>query len=119
MSKDKEHLLFDEQLNRTFRDAAHKAFLQVPELRSVVIVYDFFKGLNDSPDINKGMWLHTEGKAEKPADSIVGSVGATLQALAHMLEEQMQLYSVLSNEILEVSKALAEKKKELKEESKT
>lgn len=113
MAEEQEHLLFDDNLNKTFRDAAHKAFLQVPELRSVVIVYDFFKNLNDSPGINKGMWLHTEGKAEKPADSVVGSIGATLQALAHMIEEQMQLYSVLSNEILEASKTLAEKKKEL------
>lgn len=109
-------LLFDDKLSETFRAAAQKAFLQVPELRSVVIVYDFFKNLNDSPDINKGMWLHVDGKAQKPADSIVGSTGAMVQAFAHMIEEQMQLYSSLSSQILEASKELESLRKEIKNE---
>lgn len=110
---EQKELLFDEKLNGIFRDAAQKSFLKVPELRSVVVVYDFFRNLNDTDGISKGMWLHTDGKAEKPADSIVGSVGATLQALAHMIDEQMQLYASLSNQILELSKTLADKKKEV------
>jgi hypothetical protein len=106
-------LMFFEKLDGFFRDASQRGFLSVPELRSVVIVYDFHGNLNDTPGIPKGMWLHSEGGAEKPADSITGSAGATIQALAHMLDEQMSLYTRLTTELVEVSKALVDAKNKL------
>lgn len=112
MDEEQQKMLFDEKLNSIFRDASQNAFLKIPELRSVVIVYDFFGKLNDAQGVNKGMWLHASGSGDKPADSIVGSAGATIQALAHMIDEQMAMYAKLSNELLEVSKALAKTKKE-------
>lgn len=109
MTEENQDLLFDEQLNNQFRDTAHKAFLKVPELRSVVVIYDYYKDLNDAPGINKGMWLHAEGSTEKPVDSVVGSIGATLQALAHMLDEEMRQHSNMTQELVNISKELAEK----------
>lgn len=109
MEDENQDLLFDEQLNAVFRDTAHKAFLKVPELRSVVVIYDYYKDLNDASNINKGMWLHAEGSTEKPIDSVVGSIGATLQALAHMLDEQMRQHSNMTKELVELSQELVKK----------
>lgn len=109
-SVEEQQLMFHEKLDSFFRDTGQKAFMAVPELRSIVVVYDFYGKLNDTPGINKGMWLHSEGGSEKPADSIAGSAGATIQALAHMLDEQMALYNKLTNELVEVSKSLAKVK---------
>lgn len=112
-SDEQKQLMFDEALNRIFRESCQTAFLQVPELRSVVVVYDYYRNLNDMDAISKGLWLHTEGGKDKPADAVVGALGATLQAAAHILDEQMQLYSVLTNQLTEVSRTLVEKQNEL------
>lgn len=110
MEKENPPALFDEKLNEIFRGASDKAFMQVPELRSVIVIYDYFKNLNDAENISKGMWLHTDGhKDHKPADSIVGSMGVTLQAFAHILDELMQLHNSLSKQLLDMSKEVAEK----------
>jgi hypothetical protein len=111
---EQQKLMFDENLNQVFREACQSAFLKVPELRSVVVVFDYYRNLNDMEGISKGLWLHAEGGKSKPADSVVGSLGATLQAAAHILDEQMQLYTVLTNQLTEVSRALMEKQNELK-----
>jgi hypothetical protein len=113
LDDEQQKLMFDENLNQVFREACQKAFLQVPELRSVVVVYDYYRNLNDMEGISKGLWLHTEGGKTKPSDSVAGSLGATLQAAAHILDEQMQLYVTLTNQLTEVSKALMEKQNEL------
>jgi len=106
--------MFDERLNQVFREACQTAFLQVPELRSAVVVFDFYRNLNDMDGISKGLWLAAEGGKVKTADAVTGSLGATLQAAAHILDEQMQLYSTISVQLTEVSKALLEKRNELK-----
>jgi len=111
---EQQKLMFDENLNQVFREACQSAFLKVPELRSVVVVFDYYRNLNDMDGISKGLWLHAEGGSVKPADSVAGSLGATLQAAAHILDEQMQLYVTLTNQLTEVSKALMEKRNELK-----
>lgn len=113
LDDEQQKLMFDEALNQVFREACQKAFLQVPELRSVVVVFDYYRNLNDMEGISKGLWLHAEGGSIKPADSVAGSLGATLQAAAHILDEQMQLYVTLTNQLTEVSKALMEKQNEL------
>ena len=110
---EQQKLMFDEALNSTFRDACHTAFLKVPELRSVVVVYDFYRNLNDLEGISKGLWLHADG-GPKPADAVAGSLGATLQAAAQIIDEQMKMYVMMTNQITEVSKALLEKQNELK-----
>ena len=106
---------YDEKLNQIFREASHDAFLRVPELRSIVVVYDYFRDLNDAENISKGMWLHTNGGSEKPADSISGSIGATLAALFHMIDDQMQQHMYLTQELTALTKQIVDKKKELEE----
>jgi len=111
--EEQEKLMFDEQLNQIFREACQSAFLKVPELRSAVVVFDFYRSLNDMDGISKGLWLSADGGKIKSADSVTGSLGATLQAAAHILDEQMQLYQTISVQLTEVSKALLERQHEL------
>lgn len=104
--------MFDERLDNKFRTVIHSAFLEVPELRSVIVVYDYYRNLNDT-NIGKGMWLSAEGGTEKPIDSVVGSFGALLQSAAHILDEMFQRHQALLTELTKVSKELLEKKNEL------
>jgi len=106
-------MFFDEKLNKEFRDTTHRAFLNVPELRSVVVVYDYYRNLNDVPYVSKGMWLNAQGTKEKTPDSIVGSLGAVLQSAAHILDELMQQHNRLNNELVSLSKQILEKRNEL------
>lgn len=106
-------MFFDEKLNKEFREAAHRAFLSVPELRSVVVVYDYYRNLNDMPNVSKGMWLNTQGTKDKSPDSVVGSLGAVLQSAAHILDELMQQHNKLNNELVILSKQILEKRNEL------
>lgn len=105
--------MFDEKLNQKFRDTAHQAFLAVPELRSIVVVYDYFRNLNDMPDISKGLWLSAEGNTHKTNDSVAGSLGAMLQSTAHILDELFQRHQALLTQMTELSKAVLEKQNEL------
>jgi hypothetical protein len=105
--------MFDEKLDNKFRTVIHSAFLEVPELRSVIVVYDYYRNLNDIQDIGKGMWLSAEGGKEKPIDSVVGSFGALLQSAAHILDEMFQRHQTLLNELTRVSKELLEKQNAL------
>lgn len=113
LTEEQKKMYFDEKLNQIFREASHDAFLRVPELRSVVVVYDYFKDLNDADNISKGMWLHTSGNKDKPADSISGSIGATLAALFHMIDEQMQQHMYLTQELTNLTKQVVARKQEL------
>lgn len=103
---------FDEEANAVFRAACNTAFLKVPELRSVVVTFDYYGPLNDTPDISKGIWLHAEGK-EKPLDSIAGSLGASLQNAAHIFDEMFSHYELLQSQLTELSKAVLDKQNEL------
>lgn len=105
--------MFDEKLNQKFRTAAHAAFLEVPELRSVVVVYDYYRNLNDMPDVSKGLWLSAEGGKEKPTDAIAGSLGSLLQSAAHILEDMFQRHQTMLTQLTEISKQILEKKNEL------
>ncbi len=106
-------LMFDEKLNAVLRDAAHRAFLATPELRSVVVVYDYYRDLNDNPKVSKGLWLSASGGAQKPVDAVVGSLGALLQSAAHVLDELIQQHNHYNNQLVELSKQILEKRREL------
>jgi len=112
-SNEEQKLMFDEKLNNKFRETAHQAFLEVPELRSVIIVYDYYRTLNDLPNISKGLWLAADGNKNKTVDSVMGSYGALLQSAAHILDELFQKHAELQLQLTETSKQLLEKKREL------
>lgn len=103
---EKKFLMFDEKLDNLFRDAGNRAFLAVPELRSVIVVYDYFRELNDSPDISKGIWLSTEGDGERPLDSVLGSFGVMLQGTAQILDLLFKRHATLQIEITRASQEL-------------
>ena len=112
-SNEEQKLMFDEKLNNRFREVAHQAFLEVPELRSVIVVYDYYRNLNDLPNVSKGLWLAAEGGKDKPIDSVMGSYGALLQSAAHILDELFQRHAELQIQLTDMSKTLLEKKREL------
>ncbi len=110
---DEQKLMFDEKLNARFRDAAHVSFLDVPELRSIVVIYDYYRNLNDLPNVSKGLWLSAEGGPVKPIDSMMGSYGAVIQSAAHILNDLFQRHAELQVSLTELSKQILEKQKEL------
>jgi hypothetical protein len=113
LTEEQKKLMFDEKLNNTFREASHKAFLDVPELRSVVVIYDYHRNLNDLPNISKGLWLSADGGPVKSVDSVAGSLGAVLQSAAHIFDDLFQHHQALQAELTDLSKQILEKRKEL------
>lgn len=111
--KEQQKLMFDERLNARFREAAHLSFLNVPELRSIVVIYDYYRNLNDLPNVSKGLWLSAEGGPVKPIDSMMGSYGAVIQSAAHILNDLFQRHAELQLSLTELSKQILEKQKEL------
>lgn len=108
-------LMFDEKLNGMYRDTTNGALLAVPELRSVIVTYDYYRNLNDSPDVSKGLWLSAEGQGpEKTPDSIIGSLGALQQTVAHVLDESFALQSRLQQGVTNTADELLQKQNELK-----
>jgi hypothetical protein len=112
---DEQKLMFDERLNARFRDTAHISFLDVPELRSIVVIYDYYRNLNDLPNVSKGLWLSAEGGPVKPIDSMMGSYGAVIQSAAHILNDLFQRHAELQTSLTELSKQILEKQKQLAE----
>lgn len=110
---EKQPLMFDEKLDTLFRNAGHQALLTVPELRSVIVVYDYFRELNDVPDISKGVWLSAEGDAERPLDAVMGSFGVMLQGTAQILDSLFQRHAILQAELTRVSQELLDKYQKL------
>ena len=102
---------FDEKLNDIFLSACQLAFLNVPEIRSIVVTYDYKKGLNESQNVGKGVWLSRSG-SEKAADEIVGSLQAVLQNSAHILDEAFRMQQTIQDQLLDLSKELLAAKKE-------
>jgi len=98
--------MFFDRLNEIFRQAAHSAFLATPELRSVVISYDYFGALNEAPEVKKGIWLHHSGQTQKPADAIVGSFDVMLLNASQIMAELVATRDRLVTECTEASKRL-------------
>jgi hypothetical protein len=102
--------LFFDRLNEIFRQAAHAAFLATPELRSVVISYDYFGTLNEASEVKKGIWLHHSGQAQKPVDAIAGSFDVMLLNATQILAELVATRDRLVAECTQASKQLMKEK---------
>ena len=59
-SDDNDPLMFDEALTIAFRSTCNAMFLKVPELRSVVVVYDYYRNLNDAPNFQMHAMLQQQ-----------------------------------------------------------
>lgn len=106
-------LLFDEKLNELFRPTANQAFTTCNELRSVLVIFDYYGALNDTPGVSKGLWLSADGNSPRATDSIVGSVGNTLQCLANMFDDMFARYQELQQRLVVVSQEVLEKEQQL------
>lgn len=106
-------MMFDSQLVELFRPTIDQAFISHGDvLRSVVVVLDYYGALNDTDGINKAIWLGPEGPQNDPA-GIVGSIGVTLQAAAHMFDRSFQLLHTIREEMESTLTDLHERKVEL------
>ena len=83
-------------------------------LRSVLVSFDYYGSLNDAPDLNKAIWLGPQGAQQEPA-GIIGSIGATLQAVAHMIDRAFLLRNAIREDLEETIQALHERKAELEQ----
>ena len=108
-------MMFDSQLVELFRPTIDNAFYNHGDvLRSVLVSFDYYGPLNDAPDLNKAIWLGPEGAQQDPA-GIIGSIGATLQAAAHMLDRAFLLRNALREDTEKAITELHERKKELEQ----
>lgn len=94
-------VMFDTKLVELIRPAIDESFIQHGDvLRSMLVVYDYHGALNDAPDLNKAVWLGPQGAQQDPA-GIIGSLGATGQAMAHMLDRAFSLRDALREDFEE------------------
>ena len=115
-------VMFDTQLVELARPVIDESFIQHGDvLRSMLVVYDYHGPLNDAPDLNKAIWLGPEGAIQDPA-GIIGSIGSTLQAVAHMLDRAFVMRDALREdieaklvELTDTLSELEERKKELEQ----
>lgn len=108
-------VMFDSQLVELFHPTIDKAFMEHSDvLRSVLVSFDYYGSLNDAPDLNKAIWLGPQGAQQEPA-GIIGSIGATLQAVAHMLDRAFLLRNAIREDLEETIQALHERKAELEQ----
>ena len=108
-------VMFDSQLVEMFRPTIDTAFSQHGDvLRSVLVSFDYYGSLNDAPDLNKAIWLGSQGAQQDPA-GIVGSIGSTLQAVAHMLDRAFLLRNAIREDLEETLEALRKRKEELEQ----
>lgn len=102
--------MFDERIERIFRPTVSEALVREPELRSVVVIYDFHGPFNDVDGVRKGLWVSGDGSGPKPIDAVVGSLRNTLQCAAEMLNELFMTHAQLSDEILKMSQTILQEK---------
>ncbi len=72
---------FEAKAQQPLRTAIQMVLATVPEVRSVVVIFDYFGALNDA-EISKGLWLGR--KDPLPLDAVFGSLMQTQR----VLEEQ-------------------------------
>jgi hypothetical protein len=95
--------MFDEKLNALFRETMHNAFLQVPELRSVVVTYDYFRDLGNAPEVAQGIWLDFSGSSQKSPETAIGMLRALTETSNSVLGELRRQQKQLTQEIEELS----------------
>jgi len=98
---------FDQALNDIFEPVCRHALDAVPELRSILVIYDFHGALNDTPDISHGLWssINPQGQM-KPVDVAMGSYGMVLQTAAEILDVLFAHHANMHTELIETSKKL-------------
>ena len=96
---------FEERTLQAFRETADRMFLDVPELRGVVVTFDWYGALNDAPGVSKGLWL-TANHNQKSPDATLGALGVLIQNTAHVLDEAMKQHAALVSETTRLLQAL-------------
>lgn len=110
-------LPFDEALQTNFQKLAQQSFLKCPELRSVVVVFDYNGKFNDF-DIKKGLWLANKGTKPDYA-SVVGSMRQTAAMLELQMTHLQALHALADKELEEKYKRLRALGVQIEQEEKT
>jgi len=90
--------MFDQRLARIFQEAGLRAFTSVPELRSVMVVFDYYGALGSTDGVIKSAWLGPEGGASKSPATVLGTATGLINALSHVLDQGVSLRDVLAAE---------------------
>src|SRR5690606_31951338 len=93
--------MFDAHLIELLRPTIATCFQQHADvLRSVIVVFDYYGGLNDAPGLQKGMWLGPYGPVTT-ADGIVGSAKNLLETFHVVLDRAGQLIAQLEATLIQ------------------
>jgi hypothetical protein len=104
-----EEKLFDQLLAELYQDTTHKAFLKAPELRSVLVMFDYSGNLNNEDGVAHGLWVTRDEEKGKSVVSTIGSLGVLLQTSSHLFDLLVQKHAELTGAITQISKEIAEK----------
>jgi hypothetical protein len=98
--------IFDVKALKIMQAAAQQVLSVVPEVRSVVVVFDYKGELNDSK-INKGLWLGEGGGVSDPR-AILGTaqnmVAATLETILRAASFRDQLQTDIVQTLQKIKK---------------
>ena len=97
---------FYKDIHQNLRQAALDKMKQHPELRSVMIVFDWSGFLNDSK-VPAGIWVSNgeDGKVDKP-ESVIGTGWQMLKLLDHVLLNAAALLKMREEQLKQVSEQL-------------
>lgn len=105
--------MFDEDLVAIFREAITAAFrAHAGVLRSVVVNFDYYGTLNDTPGLQKGMFMGPHGGVRTP-DAILGSAKNVIESLHAILERGQQMALGLEGHLTKLQQSIVNAQKEI------
>jgi len=104
-------LPFDEEIAARFKDTIHRCLTDFPELRSVIVAFDWAGNLNDAP-IKAGVWQGERGGVDSAA-GIVGSIQQTIKVMEQQFLRLHKLEQAMREELTVIGQELVRKKEEL------
>ena len=102
-------LPFDQAAMATMRPAMQAVLTEHPEVRSVLVVFDYTSGLNDS-DAVKACWLSADGPTPG-VPATAGTISNTIRALEMVFGRLLQLEQTKRTELHELLQTLLVQKK--------
>lgn len=110
-------LQFDQKLQELFQPVCRQALLKVPELRSVLISFDFKGKLNDVDGVGKGIWLSDMGAADRSPAAVMGTLNVLLQNMAVVWQAANELRADMNSEIVKTVQTMVRQQETRREES--
>lgn len=99
-------LQFDQKLRELFYPVCRQALLMVPELRSVLVSFDFKGKLNDVDGVGKGIWLSDSGSADRTPAAVMGTLNVLLQNMSVVWNAATELQAEMNASMVQTAQAM-------------